>query len=85
LIWTIGAFAQGSGPDAPATGSDIVVRGYRPQTIKQDSDQIVDAVVAEDIGKLPDNNALEVLARITRVQVNRGSDEARGVDFVLQE
>ena len=36
-------------------------------------------MVAEDIGKLPDNNASEALARITGVQVNRSSDEAGGV------
>jgi iron complex outermembrane recepter protein len=62
----------------------VVVTGYRrslqsAQAIKRDSDQIVDAVVAEDIGKLPDNNASEALARITGVQVNRSSDEAGGV------
>ncbi|MFV0625266.1 TonB-dependent receptor [Sphingomonas sp. ac-8] len=49
------------------------------QALKRDAPQIVDAVVAEDIGKLPDNNASEALARITGVQVNRGSDEAGGV------
>jgi outer membrane receptor protein involved in Fe transport len=41
------------------------------QAIKRDLDQIVDAIVAEDIGKLPDNNAAESLARITGVQVTR--------------
>lgn len=68
----------------PAEQGDIVVTGYRrslqsAQAIKRDSDQIVDAVVAEDIGKLPDNNASEALARIPGVQVNRSSDEAGGV------
>lgn len=63
---------------------DIVVTGLRgslqsAQALKRNSDQIVDAVVAQDIGKLPDNNASEALARITGVQVNRSSDEAGGV------
>ena len=67
----------------PGSG-DIIVTGLRrslqtAQALKRDSDQIVDAVVAEDIGKLPDNNASEALARITGVQVNRSSDEAGGV------
>ena len=79
---------QSAEEPAPAAASanqgDIVVTGYRrslqsAQAIKRDSDQIVDAVVAEDIGKLPDNNASEALARITGVQVNRSSDEAGGV------
>ena len=77
--------ASADGAVAAAPGSDdIVVTGLRrslqtAQALKRDSDQIVDAVVAEDIGKLPDNNASEALARITGVQVNRSSDEAGGV------
>ena len=72
---------------APAQASgdeDIVVTGLRrslqsAQAIKRDSDQIVDAIVAEDIGKLPDNNAAESLARVTGVQISRSQDEANGV------
>ncbi|MFV0623421.1 TonB-dependent receptor [Sphingomonas sp. ac-8] len=70
---------------APAqSDGDIVVTGLRrsvqgAQALKRDSDQILDAVVAEDIGKLPDNNAAEALARITGVQVSRSQDEANGV------
>lgn len=75
---------QQASQGAPADTGDIVVTGLRrslqsAQALKRNSDQIVDAVVAEDIGKLPDNNASEALARITGVQVNRGSDEAGGV------
>lgn len=63
---------------------DIVVTGVRAslrsaQELKRNSDSILDAVVAEDIGKLPDNNASEALARVTGVQVNRSTDEANGV------
>lgn len=73
--------ADGSGG---AQGPDIVVTGLRrsvqkAQELKQDSLQILDAVAAEDIGKLPDNNAAEALARITGVQVTRSKDEADGV------
>ncbi|WP_394647060.1 TonB-dependent receptor [uncultured Sphingomonas sp.] len=70
---------------APATGADdIVVTGIRQslgsaQNIKRNSDAIVDALVAEDIGKFPDNNASEAIARITGVQVTRYADEANGV------
>lgn len=35
--------------------------------------------MAEDIGKLPDNNASEALARITGAQVGRYNDEANQV------
>ncbi len=77
------AVADASAP--PTVGEeDIVVTGLRrsvqgAQALKRDADQILDAVVAEDIGKLPDNNAAEALARITGVQVSRSQDEANGV------
>ncbi len=67
---------------APAAQDDIVVTGVRrslqnAQALKRDPDQIVDAVVPEDIGKLPDNNASEALARIPGVQVNRAAMKGR--------
>jgi TonB-dependent receptor len=57
-----------------ATDGDIIVTGMRAslssaQTIKRTSKQIVDSVVAEDIGKLPDNNVVEALQRVPGVQV----------------
>ncbi|MBW8858420.1 MAG: TonB-dependent receptor plug domain-containing protein, partial [Caulobacter sp.] len=63
---------------------EVVVTGLREslrsaQQIKRNSDAILDAVVAEDIGKLPDNTAAETLARITGIQVERFSDEANKV------
>ncbi|MCJ2181272.1 TonB-dependent receptor [Novosphingobium sp. 1949] len=62
----------------------IVVSGLRKsletsQAIKRDSDAIVDAIVAQDIGKLPDDTAAESIARIAGVQVTRYGDEANGV------
>jgi TonB-dependent receptor len=67
-----------------ASPSDIIVTGFRAslgsaQALKRSSDSIVDAIVSEDIGKLPDNNAAEALARITGVQVLRYNDEAGDV------
>lgn len=63
---------------------DVIVTGYRAslgsaQAIKRNSDAILDAIVAQDIGKLPDNTAAESLARVTGVQVNRFSDEVSQV------
>lgn len=76
--------ASAVGVSAGVGGEDIVVTGLRrsvqgAQALKRDADQILDAVVAEDIGKLPDNNAAEALARITGVQVSRSQDEANGI------
>lgn len=44
--------------------------------VKRNSPQIVDAIVAEDIGKFPDNNVVESLQRMPGVQV---TDYGRGV------
>ena len=71
--------------DAPADDA-IVVTGLRrslqsAQNIKRNSDQIVDAIVAEDIGKLPDVTASAALARVTGVQVQRAAGEADGVQI----
>ncbi len=67
-------------PDA----KDIIVTGYRASLksaadIKRTSDSILDAVVAEDIGKLPNNTAAETIARMPGVQVDRSLDEVTGV------
>jgi TonB-dependent receptor len=62
--------------DAQAELEEVVVRGVRrsvesAQQVKRDSLQVVDSVVAEDIGKLPDNSVAEALSRVTGVQINR--------------
>jgi iron complex outermembrane recepter protein len=61
--------------------ANIVVMGVREalqsqQNIRRNSDQIVDAIVAEDIGKLPDIAVSDTAARIPGVQVERGGGEA---------
>lgn len=72
-------------PEADAAVLDeVVVTGLRrslqsAQAIRRNSDQIVDAIVAEDIGKLPDTTASDSLARVTGVQVSRSGGEANQV------
>jgi TonB-dependent receptor len=71
-------------PPLPPADEDIVVTGLRRSlesaaAIKRNSDGIVDAIVAEDIGKLPDTFASSALARVSGVQVNRGGGESAGV------
>lgn len=66
-----------------ATG-EIVVTGIRQslgaaRDIKRDATQFVDAIVADDIGKLPDRNVAESLARVSGVQVDRGIAEGTAV------
>ena len=65
-------------------GDAIIVSGLRrsletAQEIKRSSPAIVDAVVAEDIGKLPDTFASSALQRVSGVTVTRGGGEAAGV------
>jgi TonB-dependent receptor len=65
-------------------GETIVVTGLRrsiqsAQNIKRNSEQIVDAIVAEDIGKLPDVTVSDTAARIPGVQVERAGGEANRV------
>lgn len=65
-------------------GGDIVVTGLRrslesAQAIKRTSDGIVDAIVAQDIGKLPDTFASSALQRVAGVAVTRGGGESAGV------
>lgn len=47
----------------------------KAQDIKQNADQIVDSIVADDIGKLPDVNVAEALQRISGVQISRNRGE----------
>lgn len=73
-----------SAQEGAADDGEIVVTGLRrslesAQAVKRNSDGIVDAIVAEDIGKLPDTFASAALARVTGVQVTRGGGEAAGV------
>jgi len=67
--------------DTAATQLDTVqVTGTRSsvtkaQLVKQNAEQIVDSIVAEDIGKLPDNNVAEALQRISGIQIARNYGE----------
>ncbi|KQN90918.1 TonB-dependent receptor [Sphingomonas sp. Leaf231] len=81
-----GTAAQQSQPVTDGTPSDgaedIVITGVRASivgalNVKRNATQIVDSIVAEDVGKLPDNNVVEALQRVTGVQVtDRGNAEA---------
>lgn len=74
----------------PEGENEIVVTGLRrslqsARNIKRNSEQIVDAIVAEDIGKLPDITVSDTAARIPGIQVERSGGEAsrvllRGLD-----
>lgn len=84
---TGGAAQVGTTPDADAAEGEIVVTGVRGSivgalNVRREATQIVDSVVAEDVGKLPDNNVVEALQRITGVQVtDRAGGEAATISI----
>jgi iron complex outermembrane receptor protein len=73
--------------DAPAPNADqssaIVVTGFRASlqkalNIKLTADHIVDSIVAEDIGKLPDQNIAEAIERIPGIVVSTATVNGSG-------
>jgi iron complex outermembrane recepter protein len=70
--------------DAPVVLDAFVVTGVRAslisaQQIKQNSVPIVESIVAEDIGKLPDNTVADALQRVPGIQVGRNIGEVSSV------
>jgi iron complex outermembrane receptor protein len=86
------AWAQDAGAPAdqaataPQVEEDIVVTGIRASQaaaidIKRDETAIVDAISAEDIGKLPDVTIVDALQRIPGVQIQRSAGEGSTVNI----
>jgi iron complex outermembrane receptor protein len=70
--------AAGATDTADNELNEITVTGYRASIqqsldIKRDSDGIIDAISAEDIGKFPDANLATAMERIPGVSVSRGA------------
>lgn len=71
--------------EAPADEGDaIVVTGFRASleaalNVKRDSVAAVDAIVAEDIAKFPDQNLAESLQRIPGISISRDAGEGRSI------
>ncbi len=82
-------FGVASGPAAAQSTSpqdleEVVVTGIRgslrqAMEIKRDSDQIVDSIASESLGKFPDTNIAESLQRITGVSIDRSGGEGQAV------
>ncbi len=94
LIFSGAAAAQTVDPAPSATApvadpeneaaEDIIVTGIRAAEraaidIKRNSVAVVDSIVAEDLGKLPDNNVAESLQRVSGVTIERNRGEGRFV------
>lgn len=84
LALTTGAFAQQAGGDTQV--EEIVVTGVRGSQLKsvdlkRKETSIVDAISAEDIGKLPDVTIVDSLQRISGVQIQRDAGEGKTVNI----
>ena len=83
----ISSFAVAQNTDQEETVlEEVVVTGMRASvedglSRKRNSDQIMDAISAEDVGKLPDQNIGEALQRIPGVSLDREAGEGKGISI----
>jgi TonB-dependent receptor len=80
------AYAQdaAAADESVASEDEIVVTGFRASlgaalNVKRESVAAVDAIVAEDIAKFPDQNLAESLQRIPGITIQRDGGEGRGI------
>lgn len=74
----------GTAPEQDEQGTDVVVNGFRASldaalNVKRDSVAAVDAIIAEDIAKFPDQNLAESLQRIPGISIQRDGGEGRAI------
>ncbi len=72
--------------NADIVEEEVIVLGVKGAQLsaintKRDARSIVDAIAAEDIGKLPDTTITDSLQRITGVQIQRSAGEGSGVSI----
>ncbi|UGQ49086.1 TonB-dependent receptor [Massilia endophytica] len=79
LLSSASVWAQDVAPTQVVTVSGVRQAAESAQKIKMDSDYVIDSIVADDIGKFPDTNVAETIARITGIQVRRDAGEANTV------
>lgn len=79
--------AQGTADPVPL--DSVTVTGQRAalqsaQKLKQNAEEIVDSVVAEEAGKLPDKSITEVLQRVVGVTMNRNRSRGDPEHFSVE-
>jgi iron complex outermembrane receptor protein len=82
LVVSSAAYAQA----ADATLSTVTVTGIRKGiedaiSVKKNADSIIEAISAEDIGKLPDSSIAESIARLPGVTAQRTSGRAQQISI----
>ena len=81
-LWCATGVAQAQQAEAAPAGDVVVVTGIRRGiesaiNVKKNSDSIVEAVSAEDIGKLPDSSIAESIARLPGLSAQRVAGRAQ--------
>ncbi len=71
--------AVANGDVATVTVNGTRAAAQSAQAIKRSAEQVLDSIVADDIGKFPDKNVAEILGRVPGVQVIRQNGEAGNV------
>ncbi|MCW8124970.1 TonB-dependent receptor [Microbulbifer halophilus] len=87
LLYSAQGFAQEDSGEAVAdagTVEEVQVTGIRSSIkssldIKKNSVNVVDAIMAEDIGKFPDQNIAEALQRMSGVTITRNAGEGQNI------
>ena len=85
LACSVGTLAMMAAAPVYAQDNDldeVVATGIRSSLkksldFKRDSNQVVEAITAEDVGKFPDNNIAESLQRISGVAIDRSGGEGQ--------
>lgn len=80
MLMAASAMAQDSDPN------EVIATGIRQSLEnalieKREADSLVEVILAEDIGKLPDQNLAEVLENITGIQITRTAGVGTGVQI----
>ena len=88
LMLTAGAATLAMAPQALAqdAGDEVIVTGIRQSlenalVEKRNADSLIEVILAEDIGKLPDQNLAEVLENVTGIQITREAGVGTGVQI----
>ena len=80
------ALAQTAVAQDATDQSDVIVTGIRQSLAsaigeKREADSLIEVILAEDIGKLPDQNLAEVLENVTGIQITRTAGVGTGVQI----
>ncbi len=86
ITFSPAAMGQGTSAGQDEVVEEVVVTGIRGSLAnsveeKRNSDNVIEAIFAEDIGKLPDQNLAEVLENVPGIQITRTAGVGTGVQI----